>query len=84
AIEGVAGVPVGDVLTGTGVLDPTNPNAGNLWVVQNELLDRRTTICEEYVLDAAARGTDWTTVLAGVELVLRSHCWAVFTDVTIG
>ena len=45
-------------------------------VVQNELLDRRTTICEEYVLDAAARGTDWTTVLAGVELVLRSHVCA--------
>lgn len=40
---------------------------------QNELLERQTTACEAYVLDANARGTDWTVALAGTELVLRSH-----------
>lgn len=31
ARAGIAEVAIADVLAGTGVLDPENPNAGNLW-----------------------------------------------------
>lgn len=31
ARAGIAEVAIADVLAGTGVLDPDNPNAGNLW-----------------------------------------------------
>ena len=31
ARAGIAEVAIADVIAGTGVLDPDNPNAGNLW-----------------------------------------------------
>lgn len=81
---GFAATPFGDVFVGSGVTDPTNPNAGNIWLALNEYDQRIVNVCEAYVLDAASRGRDWVADLGGLEISLRSQCWAVQNWVRIG
>lgn len=42
-------------------------------LVFNELFERVVDVCEAYVLDVPARGRDWLTELAGMEITLRSQ-----------
>eukprot|EP00903_Cladosiphon_okamuranus_P020686 g18993.t2 len=80
---GVAVVTIPDIVAGTGVADPANPNFGNTWLMFNEFFERLTDVCVEYVLDAPARGRDWLVELAGMVLTLRSQCWSVMNWVGI-
>ncbi|CAM9691667.1 unnamed protein product [Scytosiphon promiscuus] len=80
----IATVSADDVAAGTGVFDPTNPNAGNILFVINEQLDRRMDACEAYVLDSGSRDHDWLAELGGVEITLRSQCFAVLVYILIG
>ncbi|CAM9496108.1 unnamed protein product, partial [Ectocarpus sp. 13 AM-2016] len=84
ARTGVTTVSVADVISGTGVSDPANPNAGNLWLINNELIDRHVDVCEAYVLDSVSRGRDWLAEMGGLDVTLRSQCWAVAAYVRIG
>ncbi|CAM9904204.1 unnamed protein product [Ectocarpus sp. 12 AP-2014] len=77
AEAGNAAVTFPDVIAGTGVTDPTNPNFGNTWLVYNEVFERIVDVCEAYVLDVSGRGRDWLVELAGMEITLRSQCWTV-------
>eukprot|EP00752_Nemacystus_decipiens_P002140 g2039.t1 len=79
ARSGLAAVSSDDIAAGTGIFDPNNPNAGNTWLFFAELLERQADVCVAYVLDVASRGRDWLTEMAGVEVTLRSQCWAVST-----
>ncbi|CAB1110556.1 unnamed protein product [Ectocarpus sp. CCAP 1310/34] len=73
ARTGVTTVSVADVISGTGVFDPSNPNAGNLWLLNNELIDRNVDVCEAYVLDSVSRGRDWLAEMGGLDVTLRSQ-----------
>ncbi|CAM9117234.1 unnamed protein product, partial [Ectocarpus sp. 8 AP-2014] len=73
ARSGLATVSPDDIGAGTGIFDPTNPNAGNTWLFFSELLERQGDVCVAYVLDAASRGRDWLAEMAAVDLMLRSH-----------
>ncbi|CAN0558797.1 unnamed protein product, partial [Ectocarpus sp. 12 AP-2014] len=73
ARTGVTTVSVADVISGTGVFDPSNPNAGNLWLINNELIDRHVDVCETYVLDSVSRGRDWLAEMGGLDVTLRSQ-----------
>lgn len=42
-------------------------------LLTNEVMESQGNACVDYVLDAAARGRDWLTDLAGTELVLFSQ-----------
>ncbi|CAM9438660.1 unnamed protein product [Ectocarpus sp. 6 AP-2014] len=84
ARTGVTTVSVADVISGTGVFDPSNPNAGNLWLINNELIHRHVDVCEAYVLDSVSRGRDWLAEMGGLDVTLRSQCWAVAAYIRIG
>ncbi|CAM9270290.1 unnamed protein product, partial [Ectocarpus sp. 6 AP-2014] len=73
ATAGFAAVSQADVGAGTAVSDPTNPNAGNVWLLFTELIARQTDMCAAYVLDSASRGRDWLAEVAGVDLTLRTQ-----------
>ncbi|CAM9874646.1 unnamed protein product, partial [Choristocarpus tenellus] len=83
AIEGLAVTSAADIAARTGVFDPTNANAGNIWLLFNEFFERVVDVCVDYVLDAMNRGRDWTAELAGVDVTIRSQCWSMQSFIRI-
>lgn len=83
AARALGSVDLNPIAFATGAFSPGNANAGNLWLVFNEYLGRVVESCYDYMMDAAARGIEYKTVLGGFEATLRSQCFVAQNSIRV-